>query len=67
MSGESIVPILEEIRDQQKIQIANFQRALAQQDEAMALQRRARHIFLFLTFMPWVAMVVMLLLQLFSP
>jgi hypothetical protein len=53
MPDERLLTILEEIRDQQKMQIANFERALATQDEAMALHRRAKQIFFFLVFMPW--------------
>lgn len=67
MSTERLLTILEEIRDQQKRQITNFERALATQDEAMALHRRAKQIFFFLVFMPWVmvvGLVIFLLLRL---
>ena len=67
MSQDAVISILEEIRDQQKLQIAKFERALTQQDEAMDLQKRGRKVFLFLVFMPWLVLVVVFLLMLVNP
>ena len=66
MSTERLITVLEEIRDQQKQQIANYERALGMQDESMALQRRWRRTFLALIIMPWV-LVLSLLIIIFLP
>ena len=66
MSTERLITVLEEIRDQQKQQIADYERALGMQDEAMALQRRWRRVFLGLVIMPWV-LVLSLLVIIFLP
>ncbi len=67
MSTETLITILEEIRDQQKQQISNFERALQAQDEAIALQRRGRRMLVFLIFTPWVLVVVLLAVVLLRP
>ncbi len=61
MSTDSLIPILEEIRDQQKRQIANFERALAAQDKAMDLQQRGRRTLMFVIFMPWLLLLGLLI------
>jgi hypothetical protein len=66
MSTERLITVLEEIRDQQKQQIADYERALNMQDEAMVLQKRWRRVFLALIIMPWV-LVLSLLLIIFLP
>jgi hypothetical protein len=66
MSTERLITVLEEIRDQQRQQIADYERALNMQDEAMALQKRWRRVFLALIIMPWV-LVLSLLLIIFLP
>jgi hypothetical protein len=64
VSAERLITILEEIRDQQKQQIANYERVMSLQDEAMALQRRGRRTLLFLIIMPWAFLVTLLIIQL---
>ena len=66
MSTERLITVLEEIRDQQKQQIADYERALGMQDEAMALQKHWRRVFIGLVIMPWV-LVLSLLLIIFLP
>lgn len=60
MSPERLIAILEEIRDQQKLQIANFERALGTQDEALLLQRQGRRVLWFLVAAPWAMMILLL-------
>ena len=53
MSAERLVDLLTEIRDQQKRQIDNFERAVASQAEFVELQRKGRPMFRFLVYAPW--------------
>ncbi len=64
MSTDKLITILEEIRDHQKQQIANYERALAAQNESIDLQRRGRRMLMFLIFMPWVLVVVLFMILL---
>ena len=59
MQGERLLDILTEIRDQQKRQLENFERALATQDQALALQRRGRRFFFHLFVLPWILVAVL--------
>lgn len=61
MSGDRLIALLTEIRDQQRQQIANFEAALRTQAEMTRIQQRGRSAFLFLVYAPWVAMVALLL------
>jgi hypothetical protein len=61
MSSERLIGLLSEIRDQQKQQIQNFERALDAQAEYAELQRKGRRIFLFLVYAPWAALAILLL------
>ena len=64
MSTERLISLLEEIRDQQRHQIANYERALQTQDEAMALQRRGRRTLMMLVLTPWLVLFALLLILL---
>lgn len=66
MSGHQLLTVLTEIRDQQKQQIANFERALKTQAESAAIQRQGRKLFTFMVFAPWAALVFVLGMMLFS-
>lgn len=61
MSVDRLISILEDIRDQQKQQIANYERALAAQQKAVSFQRHGRPVLLFLIFMPWVLLLTLLI------
>jgi hypothetical protein len=67
VSTEKLIPLLEEIRDQQKQQIANYERALSVQDEAMELQRRGRRTLLALMILPWVLVLCLLIIIFLEP
>jgi hypothetical protein len=64
VSTDALISILQQIRDQQKEQIVNYERALKTQEEAIALQRRGRRTLLFLIIMPWVLALSLLILYL---
>jgi hypothetical protein len=64
MSSEALLSILEQIRDQQRQQLENFERALETQSAAAELQRRGRKTLIFLILMPWVLVAVLLLMML---
>jgi hypothetical protein len=66
VSSEALVSILEQIRDQQKQQLVNFERALETQNAAAELQRRGRKMLIFLIVMPWVLVAVLLVMMLFG-
>lgn len=66
MSSEALVSILEQIRDQQKQQLVNFERALETQNAAAELRRRGRKMLIFLIVMPWVLVAVLLVMMLFG-
>jgi len=61
-----LISILQQIRDQQKEQIVNYERALKTQEEAIALQHRGRRTLLFLIIMPWVLALSLLILTLLN-
>jgi len=67
LSADRLITIVTEIRDQQKQQIANYERAMHVHDEALALQRRSRGLFIFLVFMPWALVALLLALLVFRP
>jgi hypothetical protein len=60
VSSEPLISILEEIRDQQRQQLVNFERALEYQSTAAELQRRGRKMLTFLIVTPWVLVAVLL-------
>jgi len=60
MSTERLIDILTDIRDQQKQQIQNFERAIESQQAYVDIQRRSRSTFTFLIVAPWVAMALLL-------
>jgi hypothetical protein len=62
--SDQLISILTEIRDQQKQQIVNFERAVQSQADFVALQKKGRKTLTFMIFAPWAAMVLLLLLQL---
>src|SRR5262245_38032693 len=51
-----LVNLLTEIRDQQKQQIENFERAVDGQNQYLDLQRKGRRMFQFLVYAPWGAL-----------
>lgn len=53
MATDRLVNLLTDIRDHQLRQAENFERAIAEQKEYLALQRRSRHTFQFLVYAPW--------------
>jgi hypothetical protein len=59
MSTERLLDVLTEIRDQQKRQIENFERAIERQSDSLELQRKSRQTFQFLVYAPWVALALM--------
>ncbi len=59
--NDKLIPLLEEIRDQQKRQIENFERALVTQTEAMALHKKGRKVWMSLIIAPWALIGVLLL------
>jgi len=61
MSDQPLIGILTEIRDHQRQQIDNFEKALAAQEEWTALQKKSRKVMTFMIFAPWLAMGVLLL------
>lgn len=67
MSTDKIIEILTEIRDQQRQQVENFQAAIQSQEQAVALQNRARKMFQFLVIAPWLLVVVLLAAMLVLP
>ncbi len=54
MQGERLLDILTEIRDQQKRQIVNFERALADHQQALAQQHRVKLYIISAFLLPWV-------------
>jgi hypothetical protein len=60
MSAERLVNILTEIRDQQKRQVENFERALQGHQEYMSVQQKGRQLFAFLVYAPWVALAAVM-------
>jgi len=64
MSAQHLITILTEIRDQQKQQIVNFERALQSQEDFVALQKKGRKALQFMIFAPWAAMVLLLVVLL---
>lgn len=67
MATESLIAILEQIRDQQKQQLMNFERALEIQTAAADLTRRSRKLGMVTILMPWVLAAVLLLKLVFAP
>lgn len=67
MSTEALLSILEQIRDQQKEQLVNFERALETQNAAAELQRRGRKLLIALIVMPWVLAIGLLFVFFFGP
>ena len=67
MSSETLLSVLEQIRDQQREQLVNFERALETQSAAAELQRRGRKLLIVLIVMPWVLAIGLLLFLLFGP
>ncbi len=59
MQGERLLAILTEIRDQQKRQLENFERALATQDQALALQQRGKRLIWYMFGLPWLLAAVL--------
>jgi hypothetical protein len=57
---EKLVSILEEIREQQKQQIVNYEQALDAQKQALDLHRGARRVLGFLIAAPWLILVILL-------
>ena len=66
MSSEALLSILEQIRDQQKEQLVNFERALETQNAAAELQRRGRKLLIVLIVMPWVLAIGLLFILFFG-
>lgn len=58
--NDKLIVLLEEIRDQQKRQIANFERALGTQQEAMTLQHKTRRVLAVMIIAPWAVLGVLL-------
>ncbi len=54
MQGERLLDILTQIRDQQKRQIENFERALANHEQALVQQRRVKRYIISAFLLPWV-------------
>ena len=67
MSSEALLSILEQIRDQQKEQLVNFERALKTQNAAAELQRRGRKLLIVLIVMPWVLAIGLLAILFLGP
>ena len=61
MTSDKLITVLEKIRDQQKLQIVNFEQAMQTQGEAQAIQQRGRRMLIFLIAAPWVLVVSMLI------
>ncbi len=59
MQGERLLGILTEIRDQQKQQLSNFERALADQQKALAQQRRMKGYIISAFLLPWILVVAL--------
>lgn len=59
MSTESMISILQQIRDQQKTQLANFERAMETQAAATEIQRRGQRTLLALIVMPWLLVIAL--------
>jgi hypothetical protein len=66
MSGERLVTLLTEIRDQQKRQVSNFEQAIEAQNKYLELQRKGRQTFLFMIYAPWAALAFMTLYVVFA-
>lgn len=66
MPSEDLVTILEQIRDQQKQQLVNYEKAMESQTTAIELQKRWRKLMVFLVGAPWVLVVVLLFIMLFG-
>ncbi len=62
MSNQRLIPLLEQIRDQQKQQLANYEQALAAQQDATRQARHGQRVALFLLAMPWLLVVCLLLI-----
>lgn len=58
--NDSLIPLLTEIRDQQKQQIANFERALAMQDSAAAAQKSGQKFLIALLIVPWIIVLILI-------
>ncbi len=67
MAAESLIAILEQIRDQQKQQLMNFERALKVQTAAADLNRRFGKLWLAAILIPWLLVAVLLFRLLFAP
>lgn len=67
MSTETLIPLLEQIRDQQKQQLDNFEQAMEMQQAAAELQKRGRKILNVMIFLPWALIVVLLVLLIIAP
>jgi hypothetical protein len=67
MSSEALLSILQQIRDQQKEQLVNFERALETQNAAAELQRRGRKLLIALIVMPWVLAIGLLAILFLGP
>ena len=59
MPMEKLVSILEQIRDQQKEQIVNYEHAIDAQKQALELHRSARKVMTFLIAAPWILLTIL--------
>ncbi len=53
MQGARLLDLLTEIRDQQKQQLANFERAVVNHEAALAQQRRMKGYIIAAFLLPW--------------
>jgi hypothetical protein len=60
MASDQLISILTDIRDQQKRQIEEFERAIAEQQKYLELQKKGRQVFLFMVYAPWLSLALVL-------
>jgi len=62
MSAQKLIPLLEQIRDQQKQQLANFERSLAAQQAATELHKRGQKLVFVFFGLPWLLVLGLLVI-----
>lgn len=67
MTTNRLLSVLTDIRDQQKRQIENFEKAIAAQNEHQLIQNKTRGMLKFLIFAPWVALTAFIAWEIARP